>query len=443
MKENDQQQQTIMEENGEREQRVQETTMEENGEREQEEQPMAMEENGQEQQPTYSVFIPDFNKDLSLASSSLDRYNDSIRDCLEKDLDLIQQNVNLQDQSEQNNFFKNTKWAPDGTCLLTNSADDVVRLFSLPSNVYEESSETVTMIPNFGIREGESVYDFDWYPLMNSQDPDSCCFITSVRDHPVQLWDMKTASVMASYSVIDHCERYIGPNVITFHPDGSKIYCGYENMIEIFDVHRPGNESDKIPTIPTRKSRKGQKGIISCLDFSLDGLYAAGSYSQSIAIYDQVNHELCLKLVGFTGGTTQVKFSKDGNYLFSASRHANSILCWDIRDSANILYELPRPGKTNQRIHFDFDPSGRHIITGDQFGNLIAYDISLPNEYKLIKSVKAHDDLISSVSFNPVYPIMATCSGQRKFNFEDEEVIDNSLRTWRVPGEYEWFNYVA
>ncbi|KAG1240106.1 hypothetical protein G6F68_017986 [Rhizopus microsporus] len=62
---------------------------------------------------------------------------------------------------------------------------------------------------------------------------------------------MKTASVMASYSVIDHCERYIGPNVITFHPDGSKIYCGYENMIEIFDVHRPGNESDKIPTIPT------------------------------------------------------------------------------------------------------------------------------------------------------------------------------------------------
>ncbi|KAG0780489.1 hypothetical protein G6F22_010056 [Rhizopus arrhizus] len=51
MKENDQQQQTIMEENGEREQRVQETTMEENGEREQEEQPMAMEENGQEQQP--------------------------------------------------------------------------------------------------------------------------------------------------------------------------------------------------------------------------------------------------------------------------------------------------------------------------------------------------------------------------------------------------------
>ncbi len=68
-------------------------------------------------------------------------------------------------------------------------------------------------------------------------------------------------------------------------------------MIEIFDVHRPGNESDKIPTIPTRKSRKGQKGIISCLDFSLDGLYAAGSYSQSIAIYDQVNHELCLKLV--------------------------------------------------------------------------------------------------------------------------------------------------
>lgn len=170
-------------------------------------------------------------------------------------------------------------------------------------------------------------------------------------------------------------------------------------MIEIFDVHRPGPDSKKIPTIPKRKSKKGQKGIISCLDFCPDysGLYAAGSYSQSIGIYDETNNELCLKLTGFEGGATQVKFSKDGKYLYSASRHSNSILCWDIRDSENILFELPRPGKTNQRITFDIDSTGKYLMTGDQFGNILMYDIftgeeeNVETKQRLINSFKAHN----------------------------------------------------
>lgn len=149
-------------------------------------------------------------------------------------------------------------------------------------------------------------------------------------------------------------------------------------MIEIFDSHT--GESFKCPSIPKRKSRKGQKGILSCIDFSTDGLYAVGSYSQSIGIYDETNNELCLKLNGFEGGgVTQVKFSKDGIHLFSASRHADSILCWDIRNTANTLYELPRFGRTNQRIQFDLDASGQSLITGDTNGNVSVYDISTSN----------------------------------------------------------------
>ena len=40
-----------------------------------------------------------------------------------------------------------------------------------------------------------------------------------------------------------------------------RIYCGYENMIEIFDVQRPGQASQKIPTIPQKRTKEGQKGI--------------------------------------------------------------------------------------------------------------------------------------------------------------------------------------
>lgn len=167
-------------------------------------------------------------------------------------------------------------------------------------------------------------------------------------------------------------------------------------MIEIFDSQT--GDSIKCPSIPKRKSRKGQKGILSCIDFSTDGLYAVGSYSQSVGIYDETNNELCLKLNGFQGGgVTQVKFSKDGLYLFSASRHADSILCWDIRDTANVLYELPRPGRTNQRIQFDLDASGRYLMTGDTHGNVLVYDIStseaenIETKERLAYSLKAND----------------------------------------------------
>ncbi|KAI8378254.1 WD40-repeat-containing domain protein [Choanephora cucurbitarum] len=227
-------------------------------------------------------------------------------------------------------------------------------------------------------------------------------------------------------------------------------------MIEIFDTYT--GSSDKKPTIPKRKSRHGQKGIISCLDFAPDGYYyAAGSYSASIGIYDAHNDKLSLKLTGIEAGVTQVKFSKDGLYLFSASRHSDTILCWDIRDSANVLYELPRPGRTNQRIQFDLDPSGRYLITGDTQGNLLSYDITtgaledIETKKRLVSSVSLHQDIISSVSFNPVYPVMSTCSGQRKFSLpsvdsdeseeEEEIIIDNTLKTWRVPGQYEWYTY--
>lgn len=166
-------------------------------------------------------------------------------------------------------------------------------------------------------------------------------------------------------------------------------------MVEIFDVQT--GDSTKHPTIPKRKSKKGQKGIISCIDFSTDGLYAAGSYSQSIGIYDETNNELCLKLTGFEGGATQVQFSRDGLYLYSASRHSNSILCWDIRNSANILFELPRPGKTNQRMQFDVDSTGKYIMTGDIEGNALIYDVSIvatedtEPKKRLVTSFKSHD----------------------------------------------------
>jgi WD40 repeat protein len=86
----------------------------------------------EETQPlTYSVFIPDTTQPYVLISSTADRYNDTVPNALKKDKHVMQQMIDPCLQSGNSDFFRNVKWSPDGTFLLTNSADDVIRLFQL------------------------------------------------------------------------------------------------------------------------------------------------------------------------------------------------------------------------------------------------------------------------------------------------------------------------
>ena len=49
-------------------------------------------------------------------------------------------------------------------------------------------------------------------------------------------------------------------------------------------------------------------------------IYAAGSYSKSIALYEEpFGNQLCI-LVGQKGGVTHLMFSNDGTKLYSGSR---------------------------------------------------------------------------------------------------------------------------
>ncbi|KAM3587175.1 hypothetical protein VKS41_002212 [Umbelopsis sp. WA50703] len=340
--------------------------------------------------------------------------------------------------------------SPDGSCVLTNSNDNIARVFQPSAEVFSEVPDGGQLVEVVQAKEAEPIYESCWYPLMNSQDPATCCFLTSARDHPVHLWDCTTGKLRASYSVIDHRERFMGAIGLTFNLDGSSIYCGYENMIQVFDTSRPGSTAVlKISTTPTRKSRMGQKGIISSLAFSPDysGLLAAGSYSKNIGLYDTSSGEICSLLGGLDGGVTQVKFSPSGTHLFSANRQSNLITCWDVRNTGDVFCRYERPGYTNQRISFDIDSSGQVLASGDMNGSIRLFNLSTAAEDdKLIepeKIMSGHQDLVSSVSFNPLYPLMATCSGQRKFNIDeesdndsDELPIDNSVQLWHLPGSW-------
>lgn len=61
----------------------------------------------------------------------------------------------------------------------------------------------------------------------------------------------------------------------------------------------------------------------------------------------------------------QVKFSADGNFLYTGARQDPDIFCWDVRYTSDVVYRLQRDtANTNQRVHFDIEPMGRHLTTG-------------------------------------------------------------------------------
>lgn len=73
-----------------------------------------------------------------------------------------------------------------------------------------------------------------------------------------------------------------------------------------------------------------------------------------------------------TSAITQVKFNPtQPHLLFAAQRRSEEILCWDVREPMEVLCKFKRKAaRTNQKLHFDIDPSGRWLASGDGVGFL-------------------------------------------------------------------------
>ncbi|KAJ8765877.1 hypothetical protein K2173_020393 [Erythroxylum novogranatense] len=324
-----------------------------------------------------------------------------------------------------NNFLKTLKWSPDGSCFLTSSEDNSFRVFSLPDdsigsgvNACSVSAEEESSAECLIVNEGESVYDFCWYPYMTASDPVSCVFASTSRDHPIHLWDAASGLLRCTYRAYDSVDEITAAFSIAFNPAGTKIFGGYNKLIRVFDVHRPGRDFEQYSTFQGKK--EGQAGIISAIAFSPshNGLLATGSYSRNTAIYREDNMELLYVLHGQEGGITHVQFSKDGNYLYTGGRKDPYILCWDVRQTVEVVYKFYRCSEqTNQRIMFDIEPLGRHLGTGGQDGWVHLYDLQTG---QWTSGFQAAADTINGFSFHPWLPMAATSSGHRRFQVPDE-----------------------
>lgn len=333
------------------------------------------------------------------------------------------------------NYLKGCKWAPDGSCILTNSADNVLRVYNLPPEIYSYSWDLLPeMSPVLRMAEGDTIYDYCWYPKMNSLEPDTCFLASSSRDNPVHVWDAFYGEVRASFRPYNHLDELTAAHSLCFCPDGTQLYCGFDKMVRIFYTERPGRDCEERPTIV---KKQGQSGIISCFGFSpCQSVYACGSYSRCAGLYScQDGTLLALLPTRHHGGLTHLLFSPDGNYLYTGGRKDPEILCWDLREPGKVVFSLKRNVATNQRIYFDLDQSGRYLLSGDTEGVVSVWDTQTAppdgNEELLQPQLRfqAYWDCTNGISIHPFMPLLATSSGQRQFLWPGDSEGDSASDT--------------
>ncbi|CAL9079622.1 unnamed protein product [Musa textilis] len=368
------------------------------------------------------------------------------------------------------NFFKGVKWSPDGSCFLTSSDDNTLRLFYLPEDAFTDRAECTaadidgpadSYVSSLIVGEAETVYDYCWFPYMSASDPATCVFASTTRDHPIHLWDANSGQLRCTYRAYDAMDEITAALSVCFNTSGSKLFAGYNKFLRVFDVHRPGREFQQHSLLKGNDGPSGSYscilmfsrsvvssdcsfGIVSSIAFSPThtGMLAIGSYSQMTAIYSEDNMELLYVLHGQLGGVTQVLFSKDGNYLYTGGRKDPYILCWDIRNTIGIVYQLYRSSEhTNQRISFDIEPCGRHLGTGGEDGLVHIYDLQTG---EWATSFQAASDTVNGFSFHPSLPLAASSSGNRRFDLLDnvEEKLSfsgdqNCASVWSFSGSLE------
>ncbi|CAP96957.1 hypothetical protein E8E15_003004 [Penicillium rubens] len=375
------------------------------------------------------------------------------------------------DQDTDLGYFKSAEWTPDGTTLLTDSADHSIRTWILPPDLLEDKP-IHQISPYSTLPSAEPTYATAIYPFYDLQDPSSTLFLSSVRDHPIRLSSALAPTSVASYSLVNPMtEAFITPHSMIYPSTmgGTHFLTGSDSLICLFDVSRTGPQGpiSSMPTIPSKRKQIvgggiGMKGIVSALALnpSGDGILAAGTFTRHVGLYSSNGSGELLGTFSVAKtsanrdiggrGVTQLVWSPCGRYLYVVERKSDGILVYDVRVTGQLLGHLRgRKAYTNQRMKVDVVPSGpdgsHEIWAGGTDGFMRVW--RSPEHCAGGKDpdweFKVHDDAVTSTMFHPMGSVAATCSGQRHFVSDDppdEEVsakntkqTDISLKVWSMP----------
>lgn len=275
--------------------------------------------------------------------------------------------------SKRQRFLKGCLWSPDGTCILTAVNCDGMHVVELPADLYANECISINrpldvLQSAVHIKEAGIVYDYCWYPYMNSSTPASCVWLASRQHEPIQMWDAYKGTLRCSYrgyNAVDEVESALS---VTFSYDGCDIIAGYKNSLKIFRTDVPGRDYVNVPI----KSPASTLAVNS-----IDDTIAVGSWIGTISLHDSRHPKIeCIEqLSGHRAGVTYLRFMAQRNYLVSGARKDCDLLIWDMRNTVAPVHRLARTVQTNQRIYFDVSRDETLLVSGDTTGIIHAWNI--------------------------------------------------------------------
>ncbi|KAG4432246.1 hypothetical protein IFR05_012279 [Cadophora sp. M221] len=344
------------------------------------------------------------------------------------------------------NYFKSAQWTPDGTTLLTSSADNTIRTFILPSTLLESSSSQ-TLTPHTTHTLPTPINCLTPYPYFNLSDPTTTLYLSTPSNLPIRLLNALNppSTPLATYNLISPTtEAYHTPSSLLWSSQ-NHFLAGTDCLIALFDVSRSGQGPvTRLPTIPSKRHKMkgggvGMRGIVSAMSQQPSsnadsangdaGMLAAGTWTRWVGLYDMGGlggtvatwsiAEAADVDAGIGGtGVTETKWSACGRYLFVVERKSRGVLVYDVRVTGKLVsWLVGRKACTNQRLGVDLFPgeNGTEVWAGGVDGIVKVWEGVGMTGGAVERSWewRAHNDPVSSTVVHPSGTVVATCSGQR------------------------------
>lgn len=262
-------------------------------------------------------------------------------------------------------YTKGSVFSPDGLCILTTVNSNGMLVYELPSDLYgkeeiADDREINLLNPVIHVKAVGNIYDFCWFPLMNSSIPDTCYWLATAQNEPIKMYDAFNGKYKCSYRSYDYADELEAALSVCYSGNGEKVFGGYKKNINIFDTSVPGRCYQTI--------KMNQPTSCIATNYYDEHMIACGSWNKSIQIYDIRESQPIEHLTGHKGGVTYLKFSMNGDYLISGARKDSNFLFWDMRDLSLPLYRFQRQVSTNQKIYFDISAGNTWVASGDTRG---------------------------------------------------------------------------